>query len=188
MKTGRTSTSFQTLFSLALFGAAGFSLSACNDVEAAPETPSPRADLIVLGDGTTMVAREGARSRDIAEWLKGEGSGSRSYAFGTDGFIPESAQLSPLGLSRAVDLGTLLRATPNAKLVLYSDGNAVDALAESRAETVASFLGERGVLAGQVRVASTPDVVGAGSPRHRSGSLSFRLDRSSPTIATDPDA
>lgn len=187
MKTGRTSTRLQTMVSVALIGAAGLSLSACNDVEAAPEAPSPRADLVVLGDGTTMVAREGALSRDIAVWLAGEGSDSRSYAFGADGFRPDTAQFSPAGLSRAVDLGTLLRATPNAKLVLYSDGNEADALAESRAETVASFLGERGVLASQVRVASMSGEAASGSRRHRSGGLSFRLDRSSPAI-TDPDA
>jgi len=182
MKTGRAATSLQTMVSLALIGAAGPSLSACNDVEAAPEAQSPRADLVVLGDGTTMVAREGALSRDIAEWLAGKGSDSRSYPFGADGFRPETAQLSPAGLSRAVDLGTLLRATPNAKLVLYSDGNEADALAESRAETVASFLGERGVLAGQVRVASMPGDAASGARRHHSGGLSFRLDRSAPAV------
>lgn len=188
MKTGRTSTSLQTMVTLALIGAAGLSLSACNDVEAAPEAPSPRADLVVLGDGTTMVAREGALSRDIADWLEGGGSDSRSYVFGADGFTPETAQLSPVGLSRAVDLGTLLRATPNAKLVLYTDGNEADALAGSRAETVASFLGERGILPGQVRVAPTRDGAASGSRRHHSEGLSFRLDRSAPVIATDPDA
>lgn len=188
MQNGPTKQSCRRLFPRALIGAAGLFLSACNDVKAAPEVPSPRADLVALGDGTTMVARQGSLSRDIADWLASEGADSRSYFFGSDAFRPETAQLSPVGLSRAVDLGTLLRATPSAKLVLYGSRNEEDSLAESRSTTLTSFLNKRGILAGQVRVATADDVPPSASPHQQSGTLSFRLHRGPSVVSDNPDS
>jgi hypothetical protein len=155
---------------------AAVSLAGCNEVRAAPESPAPRAELVVLADGTTMVARKGTLSRDLADWLAGDGAASRDFTLGSDSFHLNSAKLSPAGLGRAVDLGTLLRATPGATLTLSAIATPNDPLADERAATLEVFLAERGLLKGQVRVAPAEETVFA-APIVQPGTLALRLSR-----------
>jgi len=124
----------------------------------------------MLADGTTMIARKGTLSRNVADWLAGEEPSSRIFAFGPGAFVAESARLSPHGLGSAADLGTLLRATPSAQLILDGAG---DPMAEARANTLADFLAKRGILPNQVMV-TTDQQVGAAKAPDR---LSFWLKR-----------
>lgn len=165
---------------LFLIAIAAVALTSCKDVRAAPddahatrEAPAPEGELVMLADGTTMVARKGTLSRSVADWLAGDEPTSRMFAFGSVAFVPETARLSPHGLGSAADLGTLLRATPSAQLTL--DG-AADPLTEARAQTLAHFLGERGILPNQVQVVSEPTAGRINGPKDQND-LSFWLER-----------
>lgn len=179
---------FSRAVAAVLLVAAGGTVSGCNDVQAAPETSSPQAELVMLRDGSTMVAREGTLSREIADWLDADGPASRSFALGSDAFIPDSAQLSPAGLGRAVDLGTMLRANPGAKLVLDKGASHDDKLADARAAALARFLGQRGIMKGQVSVAPSEEASSATSALAQPWSLSFRLDRGAAADAMNTPA
>jgi outer membrane protein OmpA-like peptidoglycan-associated protein len=178
---------FTGMSSLAIASAICLAVSACKDVRAEADTPSPRAKLVMLEDGTTMTARRGTLGRQLADWLALDGAGSRNFSLGSDAFRSNTAQFSPAGIERAVDLGTVLRATPSAKLTILGDGTGEDALARRRAHALAKFLGSRGILAGQVRVTSeqgTSQSVTLTPP----SSLSLRLDRTASVIPVEPSA
>lgn len=176
MLTDRIKEKSKRASTLVMIVGAAMSVAGCNEVRAAPESPSPRAELVLLADGTTMVAHKGTLSRDLADWLAGDGAASRNFTLGSDSFHRNSAKLSPAGLGRAVDLGTLLRATPSATLTLSAMGTASDPLAEERAAALEGFLAERGLLKGQVRVAAAQDTVFA-APIAQPGTLALRLSR-----------
>ncbi|HWW56036.1 MAG TPA: hypothetical protein VN047_03995 [Sphingopyxis sp.] len=172
-----------TLLPITLVATAALALTSCNDVNAASEdTPATRnaptsgGELVMLADGTTMVARKGTLSRNVADWLAGDAPDSMRFAFGSDAFVPQTARLSARGLGNAADLGTLLRATPDAQLILGGDADIVGPLAEARARTLARFLADRGILPNQVRVV-TRDDAGRASGTNGLDNLFFRLER-----------
>jgi hypothetical protein len=172
---------FRPTLSISLLAVAALALTSCKDVSAAPEdvratreAPSPKGELVMLADGTTMVARKGTLSRNVADWLAGDQPSSGTFEFGPRAFVPDTARLSPHGLGRGADLGTLLRATPSAQLIL--NGTA-DPLTEARAQTLARFLGARGILPSQVRVATGASAERASEPKGPDN-LSFWLERS----------
>lgn len=169
------------IISISLVTLAAIALTACNDArgaredgDAARETSYPSGDLVMLADGTTMMVREGTLSRHVADWLAGDEPRSRIFAFGPGAFVGETGRLSPQGLGSAADLGTLLRATPNARLIL--DGTA-SPMTEARARTLANFLAQRGILSNQVTV-TTGAKAGQEGAVGTPDSLSFWLERS----------
>jgi len=128
----------------------------------------------MLADGTTMIARKGTLSRNVADWLAVDEPSSRIFTFGPGAFVAESPRLSPHGLGSAADLGTLLRATPGTQLILDGTGNP---MTEARANTLANFLAERGILPNQVKVTTDAKVEHVGAAK-APDSLSFWLERS----------
>ncbi|WP_447752133.1 hypothetical protein [Sphingopyxis fribergensis] len=166
---------------ISLIALAALALTSCNDASAAREdsgaareATGPRGELVMLTDGTTMIARKGTLSRNVADWLAGDEPSSGIFAFGPGSFVAESARLSPDGLGNAADLGTLLRATPNAQLIV--DG-AASPMAEARAQTLADFLYERGILPNQVKMTTDAKAGQAGAAKGPD-SLSLWLERS----------
>lgn len=168
----------RSTISISLVAFAALALTACNDASAAREesdgASAPGGELVMLADGTTMIARSGTLSRNVADWLAGDEPSSRMFAFGPGAFVAETGRLSPHGLGTAADLGTLLRATPNARLIL--DG-AASPMAAARAQTLADFLAQRGILSNQVMV-STDEETGPKGAANAPDHLSFWLERS----------
>lgn len=171
----------RSTISVGLVAFAALALTACNDASAAREesdgareASAPGGELVMLADGTTMISRSGTLSRNVADWLAGDEPSSRMFAFGPGAFVAETGLLSPHGLGTAADLGTLLRATPNARLIL--DG-AASPMAAARAQTLANFLAQRGILSNQVMV-STDEAAGRKGAAKAQDDLSFWLERS----------
>lgn len=168
---------------ISVLAAVAFSLPSCNDVRPAPEAPAPKGELVMLGDGTTMVAREGSLNRGIADWLAKSESRSQGFAFGSDAFVADSAQLSPKGLGRAADLGRLLRAAPDTELVLNDAQSPDESLMAARARVLADFLEERGILPDQVSLVANTTAVQAA---REMDNLPFLLRRRDPSANADP--
>ena len=170
---------FLPLILLSIAGAAMLIVPAYNQHTPANERApaaavAPQADLMMLGDGTTMVARSGSLSRAIADWIAQADTGPRHFAFGEDAFVPGTARLSPRGLGRAADLGRLLRATPDMKLVMPREQE--NSLHHARAKALAAFVQDRGILANQIIFENAATPKASTRPR-QSDALSFVLRR-----------
>lgn len=181
---GRLVPHLRQAMSISLTAFAALALTSCNDASVARDNAGaaraasvPVGELVMLADGTTMTARKGTLSRNVADWLAGDEPSSRLFAFGPSAFVSETAKLSPHGLGSAADLGTILRATPGAQLILNGTTNP---MTEARAQTLADFLAERGILPNQVKVMTTDTKAEQGGVTKAPESLSFWLERSKP--------
>ena len=95
-------------------GAATLSLQSCGSeaVEAAPPEAATSA-LVTLPDGSTMAAASGSLTREMADWLASREGQSRTFTF--HGFEEDRPKLTSIGLGRAADLATVLRAPRRSK-------------------------------------------------------------------------
>lgn len=149
---------FQIATAVGFAATAMIALQSCkgDPVVAAPAQSGSGADIITLADGATMAATKGSRHRAMAEWLAAAGSRGASLDLAPDTFAPETAALSRAGLGDAATLAMLLDATANARiaLVVHEDARNVAAasLGRKRAETLVTFLEERGIASDRLAV------------------------------------
>ena len=165
---------FRPLVLLSL--AATLSLASCGGKPVVTDNPALDADLVILGDGSTVDARPGTLSRAVADWLTAGSTETAYFDLGADAFVPGTAQMSPQGLGRAADLGTLLLSAPDVQLRLSVATNAAGGLPTERAATLARFLEERGLDTHEVDLTPTT-ASGAPGDAPSSSSLQFQLLR-----------
>lgn len=145
-----------------LAGTAALSLQSCKgEAEVAVERPGSSADIVVLPDGATMVARNGSRDRAMADWLIAAPGKGEAFVFGDSTFVPGTARLTRDGLGEGATLATLLRATPDARLRLVGQADAAQPVAGDaslgfkRGQALAAFLVGRGIPAERLEIASS---------------------------------
>src|SRR5690242_17110211 len=53
--------------------------------------------LVILDDGSTMLVRHGSTGRIMADWLRDDPKGTKSFEVGNENFAPNSAALTHEG-------------------------------------------------------------------------------------------
>jgi outer membrane protein OmpA-like peptidoglycan-associated protein len=125
------------------------------------------SDIVTLADGATMVAEQGTRDRALADWLNGAGKTGQSITLRSPLFEQRSGQLTEQGIGDVATLATILKATPDARLLVVGRGDPRDSsagaqlLGQMRSDTVANFLEARGISADQIRTGSGDDASAA---------------------------
>ncbi|MHA4835978.1 OmpA family protein [Sphingopyxis sp. MSC1_008] len=149
-----SSAHFITLLALA---AAAPTLAGCNErSEATAPLPGRSDEILVLADGATMVARPGSRDRAMAHWIASATDEGTSFSFDKIMFVPGTSRFTHQGLGNAAVLETLLRATPDLRIILIgssSRGDADKAVRRERAEALSEFLKGRGIAKDRIAVA-----------------------------------
>jgi hypothetical protein len=144
------------IFTLLALVAAAPTLGGCNErSEATAPLPGRSDEILVLADGATMVARPGSSDRAMAEWIATATDEGTSYSFGDVMFVPGTSRFTRRGLGDAAVLETLLRATPDLRMILIGSSNGADAdkaVRRERAEALLEFLKDRGVAKDRVAV------------------------------------
>jgi hypothetical protein len=138
--------------SVLALGAATLSLQSCGSepVEAAPSETATSA-LVTLPDGSTMAAASGSLTREMADWLASRDRQSRTFTF--QGFDEDRPKLTSIGLGRAADLATVLRAAPAATIEIAGD--------EAQIRLLAHLLEDRGVASDRMKIIPA---AGTGTP------------------------
>lgn len=155
------------LTSLLAIAAATVSLQSCTKEPQAPGAPTGDSrDIVVLSDGATMVARPGTRDRAMAEWIAAAKEGEAGFAVGDKMFVRGGNRMTADGLGDAATLATILRATPDARIIGIGEEAHREAgatrLADERARALATFLEERGLKDDRWHI--TPQT--GGPPQH----------------------
>jgi len=165
-----------------LLAATCISLAACR--EAANESASAPSNtfgnttehVVPLGNGTMLVAPKGSVARDILDWAKASGSGSRRFEFGGDQFVGKSTEPTPELRARLVPFEALIRAYPDlhAEIIGYTDATGDPAenqrISERRAARIVNELRQNGLST--VRVTSRG--LGSADPIADNGSVEGR--------------
>lgn len=155
---------FLTLLALVV---AAPTFGGCNErSEATAPLPGRSDEILVLADGATMVARPGSRDRAMADWIASATDEGTSHSFGNIMFVPGTSRFTRQGLGDAAVLETLLRATPDLRMVLIGRSNGADgdtAVRRERAEALSEFLIARGIANDRVAVAKREDDGEAGA-------------------------
>lgn len=148
--------------SVLALGAATLSLQSCGSepVEAAPPEAATSA-LVTLPDGSTMAAASGSLTREMADWLASRDGQSRTFAF--QGFDEDRPKLTSIGLGRAADLATVLRAAPAATIEIAGD--------EAQISLLAHLLEDRGIASERMKIVPAAGIGTAMLTLHR-GSMS----------------
>jgi hypothetical protein len=143
-------------------GAATLSLQSCGSepVEAASPERATSA-LVTLPDGSTMAAASGSLTREMADWLASRDGPSRTFTF--HGFNEDRPRLTSIGLGRAADLATVLRAAPAATIEIAGD--------EAQARFLAHLLEDRGIASERIKIVPAAGIGTAMLTLHR-GSMS----------------
>jgi outer membrane lipoprotein-sorting protein len=131
------------LTSVLAIGAATLSLQSCGSerVEAAPPEGATSA-LVTLPDGSTMAAASGSLTREMADWLASRDGQSRTFDF--HGFDEDRAKLTSVGLGRAADLATVLRAAPATTIEIAGD--------EAQIRLLTHLLEDRGIAPERMKI------------------------------------
>lgn len=146
--------------SVLAIGAATLSLQSCGSepVEAAPPEAATSA-LVTLPDGSTMAAASGSLTREMADWLASRDGQSETFTF--HGFDEDRPKLTSIGLGRAADLATVLRAA--ATIEIAGD--------EAQISLLAHLLEDRGIASERMKIVPAAGIGTAMLTLHR-GSMS----------------
>ena len=144
--------------SVLAIGAATLSLQSCGSepVEAAPPEAATSA-LVTLPDGSTMGAASGSLTREMADWLASRDGQSETFTF--HGFDEDRPKLTSIGLGRAADLATVLRAAPAATIEIAGD--------EAQISLLAHLLEDRGIASERMKIVPAAGIGTATLTLHR---------------------
>ena len=141
------------------------SLQSCTvEAERVAVAPGASENIIVLPDGGTMLARHGSLNRSMAEWIGSADKKGASLTAPGAIFETRSTRLTQQGLGDAATLATLLRATPDAHVLIIGRGDPLDdpvnarLVGQMRSEALATLLESIGVSPEQIGTASKDDL------------------------------
>lgn len=113
--------------------------------------------LVILEDGSTMLVRHGSTGRIMADWLKADPKGEKTFQVGNENFAPNSATLTHEGWEHVAQFSQLLKAHHNVNAeILYSAHHGIadtTELEHQRAETIHVEAVHQGVGEDQIAVA-----------------------------------
>lgn len=146
------------LASTLIIAGATLSLASCgaDSVEAAAGA-GPADSLVILPDGSTMVAAKGSLSQSIGAWLAAREGDSATFQF--SGFHEARPVLTSAGIGQAADLAMMLRAAPATTIELAGD--------DAQAKALARLLEDRGIAKERLTVV----------PAAGLGSVTLTIDR-----------
>jgi len=112
--------------------------------------------LVMLPDGSTMLARHGSTARIMANWLEQDPAGARTFDVGNENFAPESATFTHDGWEHVAQFSQMLRAHHGVDaVVLYSAHHGIAAsvdLEHLRADRIREEALKQGVDQEQIKV------------------------------------
>lgn len=133
--------------------------------EQSGQVPHPHVDqLVALPNGSTMLVKKSSPGHQIAEWLKLDTKGEKTFQVGNGNFAPDSATLTHDGWEHVGQFAHMLNAYHDVRaVILYSayHGNpATTQLEHMRADRIENELLKDGV--NQAQLAVTPEGFEAG--------------------------
>lgn len=112
--------------------------------------------LVMLPDGSTMLARHGSTARIMANWLDEDPAGAKTFDIGNENFAPESATFTHDGWEHLAQFSQMLRAHHGVDaVVLYSAHHGISDsvnLEHSRADRIREEALKQGVDQEQITV------------------------------------
>ena len=112
--------------------------------------------LVMLPDGSTMLARHGSTARIMAHWLDEDPLGAKRFDVGDENFAPASAALTQDGWEHVAQFSQMLRAHHNVSaMVLYTAAHGVASTVElehQRADRIRAEALKQGVDEEQISV------------------------------------
>jgi hypothetical protein len=112
--------------------------------------------LVMLPDGSTMLARHGSTARIMANWLEEDPAGAKTFDVGNENFAPESATFTHDGWEHLTQFSQMLKAHHGVDaVVLYSAHHGISAtvdLEHMRADRIREEAIKQGVEEGQIAV------------------------------------
>jgi len=112
--------------------------------------------LVMLPDGSTMLARHGSTARIMANWLEADSGGAKTFDIGNENFAPQSATFTNDGWEHLAQFSQMLRAHHGVDaVVLYSAHHGISAsldLEHSRADRIREEALKQGVDQEQIKV------------------------------------
>lgn len=121
------------------------------------EIKSDDDQLVILDDGSTLLVRHGSTGRIMANWLREDKGGAKSFEVGNENFSPGSATLSPDGWEHLAQFAQMLRAHHEVSAsILYSAHHGIPAtvqLEHMRADRIHDEAINQGDGEGQISVA-----------------------------------
>jgi len=112
--------------------------------------------LVILPDGSTLLARHGSTARIMAHWLEADPSGAKTFDVGDDNFSPSTANLTHDGWEHVAQFSQMLKAHHNVTAVLlYTADQGIPATVElehKRADRIRNEALNQGVDQEQISV------------------------------------
>jgi len=113
--------------------------------------------LVMLKDGSTMLVEHGSTGRIMADWLKDDPAGVKSFDVGNRNFAPDSATLTSDGWQHVAQFAQLLKAHHDVTAeLLYSPHQGIpgtEQLEHMRADRIHDEALHQGVDEEQIKVA-----------------------------------
>ena len=142
-----------------------FTLQSCAPAaEKLAVAPGASENIIVLPDGGTMLAKQGTVNRSMADWIGTADKKGASLTAPGAIFEVRSTRLTQQGLGDAATLANLLRATPDAHILIIGRGDPLDdpvnarLIGQMRSEALAGFLEDLEISPERIRTASKDDL------------------------------
>jgi len=125
--------------------------------ETPQEIKSDDDQLVILDDGSTLLVRHGSTGRIMANWLREDKGGAKSFEVGNENFGPGSATLSQDGWEHLAQFAQMLKAHHEVSAsILYSAHHGLPAtvqLEHMRADRIHDEAINQGVGEDQISVA-----------------------------------